>query len=139
MIRTYSELSKLPTIKERFDYLKICGKVGEETFGFDRWLNQMLYKLPEWQSVRDIVIVRDLGCDMGLTGYDIIGSIYVHHMNPIRKNDILYDLQKVLDPEYLICTSKLTHTAIHYGNEDLLPKDPVIRTPNDTCPWKRKL
>lgn len=137
MIRNYTDLCKLNTMVDRYEYLRLGGKVGEETFGFDRWLNQMFYKLPEWLKVRDEVIVRDLGCDMGLDGYDIMGKIYVHHMNPFRKEDILNNIQKLLDPEYLICTSKSTHDAIHYGNVDLLPKDPIIRTPNDTCPWKQ--
>lgn len=137
MTRNYTELCKLKTMRERFDYLQIGGKVGEETFGFDRWLNQIFYKLPEWLTVRNDVIVRDLGCDLGLTGYDIEGKIYVHHMNPFKKEDLLNDIQKLLDPEFLICTSKLTHDAIHYGNADLLPKDPVVRTPYDTCPWKQ--
>lgn len=136
MIRTYSELSKLSTIVERFRYLKLGGKVGEETFGFDRYLNQIFYKSKEWLAVRDDVIARDLGFDLGVTDYDIIGNIYVHHMNPMTKDDILYNVDILLNPEFLISTSDLTHKAIHYGNEDLLPKDPVIRRKNDTCPWK---
>lgn len=136
MIRTYSELSKLSTIVERFRYLKLGGKVGEETFGFDRYLNQIFYKSKEWLAVRDDVIARDLGFDLGVTYYDIIGNIYVHHMNPMTKDDILYNVDILLNPEFLISTSDLTHKAIHYGNEDLLPKDPVIRRKNDTCPWK---
>lgn len=136
MIRTYSELSKLSTIVERFRYLKLGGKVGEETFGFDRYLNQIFYKSKEWLEVRDDVIVRDLGFDLGVTDYDIIGNIYVHHMNPMTKDDILYNVDILLNPEFLISTSDLTHKAIHYGNEGLLPKDPVIRRKNDTCPWK---
>ena len=136
IIRTYSELKRLSTFEERYDYLKIGGKVGEETFGFDRYLNQMLYKTPEWQSVRNDVIVRDNGCDLGVEGYDIVGKIMVHHMNPITIDDILNRMDYVLNPEYLICCSMNTHNAIHYGNEDMLPKAPIERSRNDTCPWK---
>ena len=138
-IRTYSELSKLKTRKERFEYLKLEGRVGEETFGWDRYLNQMLYKDPRWLEVRDEVITRDLGCDLGLEGYDIPEGvrILVHHMNPINKEDILHNFDDVINPEYLITTVKPTHDAIHYGTEDPLSYGPVIRTKNDTCPWKR--
>lgn len=135
-IKTYSELIKLPTLKERYEYLKIGGVVGEETFGFDRYINQMLYKTPEWISVRNKVIARDCGCDLGVEGCEIVGKVIVHHMNPITVDDILNRLDYVLDPEYLISSSMLTHNAIHYGNEDLLPKDPIVRTKNDTCPWR---
>lgn len=135
-IRTYSELSKLPTFKERFEYLKLDGSVGEDTFGFDRWLNQQFYKTIEWKRIRRDVIIRDLGCDLGLDGYDIQGKIYIHHMNPISKADIVDRSEFLLNPEYLICCTFETHQAIHYGNYDMLPKDPVIRTKNDTCPWR---
>lgn len=137
MIRTYTELSKFKTLEERYKYLKLDGVVGDETFGFDRWLNQSFYKHPEWIAVRDKVIVRDNGCDLGVEGYDIHGQVLVHHMNPVTKHDLLYNFEKLIDPEYLICTTKRTHNAIHYSNEDLLPKDPIIRTKNDTCPWKK--
>lgn len=137
MNRTYSELSKLKTIEERYNYLKLGGTVGEETFGFDRWLNQMLYKDPKWKAVRDEVIIRDNGCDLGVEGYDIGGRVYVHHMNPVTVEDILYNFDGLVNPEYLISTSKRTHNAIHYGDQKLLPQDPIIRTKNDTCPWKR--
>lgn len=137
MNRTYSDLSKLKTIKERYDYLKLGGTVGEETFGFDRWLNQMFYKDPKWKAVRDEVIIRDNGCDLGVEGYDIGGRVYVHHMNPVTADDILYNFDDLVNPEYLISTSKRTHDAIHYGDQKLLPKDPITRTKNDTCPWKR--
>lgn len=110
--------------------------MGEETFGFDRWMNQVFYKDPRWRDIRDEVITRDNGCDLGLEGYDIHGKIFVHHMNPVTKDDILHNFDSLLNPEFLISTSKRTHDAIHYGNEDLLPQSPIVRTRNDTCPWK---
>ena len=136
IIRTYSELVTLPTFEERFNYLKLKGQVGKDTFGFDRWLNQIFYRDPEWKSVRDYVIVRDNGCDLGIDGYEINGRILVHHMNPISKEDILERSKYLLDPEFLISTVHNTHNAIHYGDEDLLIKTPIERTKNDTCPWK---
>ena len=136
MIRTYSELSKLSTFKERFDYLRLNGKVGEDTFGHSRFLNQDFYSSPEWRRTRRNIIVRDNGCDMGLEGYSIQGRIYVHHINPITVDDILERRSKLFDPENLICVSSMTHEAITYGIEDMLPTDPVIRRPNDTCPWR---
>ena len=137
-IRTYSELIQLPTFEERYRYLRIGGRVGEETFGFDRWLNQNFYrKDEEYLAARDIVIARDLGCDLAVPGREIVGRIIVHHMNPITKEDILRRTKYLLDPEYLITTWKNTHDAIHYGDDSLLIKDPIIRTRNDTCPWKR--
>lgn len=136
MIRTYSELSRLQTIEERYEYLKLGGVIGEETFGFDRWLNQVFYKDPRWLEARDIVIERDNGCDLGIEGFDIHTKILVHHMNPVTKEDLLYNFDKLINPEFLICTSKRTHDAIHYGSIILLPPQPVIRTKNDMCPWK---
>lgn len=136
MIRTYSELSKLSTFKERFDCLKLNGKVGEDTFGHSRFLNQDFYSSPEWRRTRRNIIVRDNGCDMGLDGYSIQGRIYVHHINPITVDDILERRPCLFDPENLICVSSMTHEAITYGIEDMLPTDPVIRRPNDTCPWR---
>ena len=136
IIRTYSELVTLPTFEERFNYLKLKGQVGKDTFGFDRWLNQIFYRDPEWKSVRDYVIVRDNGCDLGVDGYEINGRILVHHMNPISKEDILERSKYLLDPEFLISTIHNTHNAIHYGDEGLLIKTPIERTKNDTCPWK---
>ena len=136
MIRTYSELRKLNTFKERYDYLRLYGRVGKETFGFDRYLNQIIYKLPEWKSVRDKVIVRDCGCDLGMEGYEIGEKILVHHMNPITMDDIINHNQDIFNPEYLICVSHQTHNAIHYGDENQLISGPVERSPNDTCPWK---
>lgn len=136
-IRTYSELIKLDTFEERYRYLKIGGKVGEDTFGFDRYLNQIFYKSKEWLAVRDYVIARDGGCDLGIPDREIkYDKILVHHMNPITKEDILNRSNGLLDPEYLITTVKNTHDAIHYGDEDLLYKDPIERFKNDTCPWK---
>ena len=137
IIRTYSELIVLPTFEERYRYLRLDGRVGQETFGFDRWLNQKFYKDPEWLRVRDLVIIRDNGCDLGIEGREIHGRILIHHMNPITTEDIVKRSRYLLDPEYLICTVKRTHDAIHYGDENLLTLDPIVRTKNDTCPWKR--
>lgn len=136
-IRTYSELITLPTFEERYQYLRLNGRVGEETFGFDRWINQKFYKDPEWLRIRDEVIIRDNGCDLAIPGREIYSRILIHHMNPITKADILQRSKYLLDPEYLICTIKNTHDAIHYGDENLLVKGPVERKPNDTCPWRR--
>lgn len=136
-IKTYSEMIALPTFEERYRYLRLGGRVGEDTFGFDRWLNQTFYKDPEWRAIRDHVIVRDNGCDLAIPGREINGIILVHHMNPITKADILERSKFLLDPEYLICTVKRTHDAIHYGDEDLLFKLPIERTKNDTCPWRK--
>lgn len=135
-MRTYRELGRLKTFDERFEYLKLNGFVGEETFGYDRYLNQMLYKSPEWRSLRRDIIIRDNGCDLGLEGYDIQGMIIVHHMNPISVDDLKDFSSDVINPEYLICVSSLTHKAIHYGDKDLLPQLPIERRPGDTCPWK---
>lgn len=136
IIRTYSELITLPTFEERYRYLKLGGRVGEETFGFDRYINQIFYQSDEWKSIRDFVIVRDGGCDLGMPDREIHTRILVHHMNPIRQEDILRRSKFLLDPEYLICTIKNTHDAIHYGDESLLILAPVERTKNDTCPWR---
>lgn len=137
MVRTYSELSELKTFQERFRYLQLGGFVGEETFGFDRYINQKFYMSKEWKSIRDSIIIRDCGCDLGVEGYEIHGRLYIHHMNPIAVNDIVDQTEFLLNPEYLICTSFNTHNAIHYGDESLLITEPVERKPNDTCPWKR--
>lgn len=134
--KTYSELKKLKTFNERFDYLKLNGTVGSETFGYDRILNQVLYKSDKWRKVRDKVIVRDEGNDLGTEGYPIGGHIIVHHMNPITVEDVLNQNEKIFDPEYLISVSDLTHKAIHYSNEDILAKEPIERAKNDMCPWK---
>lgn len=137
MIRTYSELIKLKTFKDRFEYLKLDGIVGEETFGFDRYMNQIFYKSREWTSVRRSVIIRDNGCDLGVEGYEIHGKILIHHMNPINLSDIVHKTDELLNPDYLITTVLSTHNAIHYGDASLLPVLPIERRANDTCPWKR--
>lgn len=134
-IRTYSELVQLPTLIERFDYLKLSGIVGKETFGWDRYLNQRFYKSKEWRRIRDFVIIRDNGCDLGVNGYEIYGKIYIHHMNPIEVSDIVDVSEYLLNPEFLICVSDNTHNAIHYGDASLLPIDPITRQPNDTRLW----
>lgn len=135
IIRRYSELRQLATFKERFDYLKLSGVVGESTFGFDRYLNQYLYRSPEWKKVRNEVIVRDDGCDMGLEDYPA-NRIIVHHMNPLSIEDVENRDKRIFDPEFLICVSLSTHNAIHFGDETLLPKLPVERKPGDMCPWR---
>lgn len=138
MNRTYSELITLPTFEERFKYLQLNGAVGRDTFGFDRYLNQYIYQRSQrWKSVRDKIIVRDNGCDLGVEGYSIYGRIIIHHMNPISVEDILSDRDWIFDPEFLICVSHRTHNAIHYGDESLLSQTLIERTKNDTCPWRR--
>ena len=136
MIRCYSELSTIPTFEERFRYLQLKGVVGQDTFGFDRILNQRFYRSQEWRSVRDQVIIRDNGCDLGVDGYNLYGKILIHHMNPISQEDIERQSVYLLNPEYLICVSHATHNAIHYSDETLLMPVPVERSRNDTCPWK---
>lgn len=136
-IRTYSELLQCATFDERYNYLKLDGKVGVETFGFERYLNQNFYRSPEWKKIRDLVIIRDCGCDLAVDGYIILGRVCIHHMNPIDSEDIRRRTAYLMDPEYLITCSYNTHQAIHYGCEQLLPKDPIERRPNDTCPWKQ--
>jgi len=136
-IKTYSELIALPTFEERYRYLRLSGAVGGETFGFDRYLNQALYQSQEWKAVRDYVIVRDNGCDLAMDDYKIYGRIYVHHMNPLLPKHFQTNSDFLLNPEYLICVTHTTHNAIHYGDENLIPKGPIIRTKNDTCPWRR--
>lgn len=136
-IKSYSELSRLTTFQERYRYLRLTGKVGESTFGFDRYLNQVFYKSQKWRMIRDYVIVRDGGCDLGIEGYDIYGRIIIHHMNPITLKDVEHESDFLLNPDYLICTTHNTHNAIHYGDEKLLIQAPIVRTKNDTCPWKR--
>lgn len=137
IIRCYSELIQLPTFKERYEYLKLGGIVGEDTFGFDRYINQQFYRSEEWKSLRDHVIARDLGCDLGVVDMEIHGRMIIHHMNPIRKHDILNRTKYLLDPEYLITTVDATHKAIHYGLTVFLGQAPIERKPNDTCPWRR--
>lgn len=135
-IRTYSELILLPTFEERFKYLQLNGRVGDDTFGFDRYINQNFYRSAEWKRIRDQVIMRDNGCDLALEGYEIYGRILIHHMNPITVKDVELSTEYLMNPEYLICVTHNTHNAIHYGDEKLLMKGPVVRTKNDTCPWK---
>ena len=127
---------RLPTFQERYRYLQIGGRVGKETFGFDRYLNQMLYRTPEWKRFRRDMIVRDNGCDLGCEGYEIYGNVLVHHINPITVEDVINRNPCIFDPNNVICTSLNTHNAIHYGDETLLITEPVVRKPNDTCPWK---
>jgi len=136
-IRTYTELSRLETFEERYKYLKLSGVVGKSTFGYDRYLNQVLYKSKRWRKVRDIVIVRDNGCDLGVEGYEINDKIIIHHMNPITVEDIEEENEDIFNPEYLISSSDRTHKAIHYSDESLLPQLPIERTPGDTCPWRK--
>lgn len=137
-IRCYSELVSLLSLKERYEYLKLNGFVGDTTFGGHRYLNQMLYQSYRWQQVRDAVIIRDNGYELGVPGYLIRGPITIHHMNPISVDDILHDRDYIYDPEFLISTSSPVHKAIHYGNESLLPKNEIIeRCQNDTIPWRR--
>lgn len=135
-IRRYSELIKLPTFKERFEYLRLDGQVGESTFGFDRYANQKFYRSMEWKKIRNHIIMRDHGCDLGMDGYEIYGKILIHHMNPISLRDIDTASSFLLNPEYLICVTHDTHNAIHYGDEELLFCGITERSKNDTCPWK---
>ena len=136
IIKTYSELITLPTFEERFAYLQLNGVVGRDTFGFDRYLNQIFYRSKRWRSIRDQIIIRDNGCDLGVEGYDIYGKILIHHINPITLDDIEQESEFLLNPEYLITTTHNTHNAIHYGNESLLSIMPIERVKNDTCPWR---
>lgn len=136
-IKTYSELMRLRTFEERYRYLRLRGSVGADTFGFDRYLNQVFYRSQKWKSIRDFVIIRDNGCDLGVEGYEIHGKILIHHLNPITIQDIESESEFLLDPEYLICTSHNTHNAIHYGDESLLIQAPIERTAFDTCPWRK--
>lgn len=136
-MKTYSELLKFATFEDRFNYLMLNGGVAEETFGFDRWLNQNFYRSAEWRSIRDFVIIRDGGCDLAMDGYEIYDKIIVHHMNPIEQSDILHSSDILINPEYLVCVSHNTHNAIHYGDASLLMTAPIERRPGDTCPWKR--
>ena len=135
-IRTYSELITIPTFEERFEYLQLKGSVGKDTFGYDRYLNQVLYRSPEWKRLRNQIIIRDGGCDLACDGYDIYGKVLIHHLNPITVEDVLARSRKVFDPDNLVCVSHSTHNAIHYGDSDLLVTGPIIRTKNDTCPWR---
>ena len=135
-IKTYSELVTLSTFEERFAYLQLNGVVGQDTFGFDRYINQIFYQSDRWRSIRDQIIIRDNGCDLGVEGYDIYGTILIHHINPITLEDIKRESEFLLDPEYLITTSHNTHNAIHFGDENLLGTIPIERVKTDTCPWR---
>lgn len=135
--KCYSELIELPTFVDRFEYLKLGGSVGFETFGSARYLNQAFYSSREWKIIRSQIIARDLGCDLGVEGYDIVGKILIHHINPISEKNITHMDLDLYDPENLITVSYETHNAIHYGDISLLVTEPVIRFKNDTCPWKR--
>lgn len=136
MIRTYSELACLETFEERFKYLELDGQVGQETFGFDRYLNQKFYRSPEWRRVRQEVILRDNGCDLGIEDRPIFGNVIIHHINPMSVDDIKHKETWVLDPDFLICTCKRTHDAIHYSDESIIFSEPIQRSPNDTCLWR---
>ena len=135
MIRTYTELKSLKLFQTRYDYLRLGGLVGDATFGYDRWINQMLYTSKRWRSIRDQIIIRDGGCDLGIEGREIHDKIFIHHMNPITVEDIIEERPHVFDPEYLICTSPSTHNAIHFGDESLLLQLPIERKPGDTTLW----
>ena len=138
IIRTYAELSRLRTFEERYEYLKLDGQVGKDTFGFDRIFNQQFYRSKEWRALRDFVIVRDNGCDLGIEGHEINSQkIFIHHMNPITMDDIVNPSEYLMNPEYLITTIHNTHNAIHYGDAELLITAPIERTKHDTCPWKK--
>ena len=136
MIRTYTELIQIPTFEERYRYLQLHGTIGEETFGFKRWLNQEFYHSDEWLRFRDKIIIRDGGCDLAVEGFEIFSSIIIHHLNPITYEDILDRNSCVFDMNNVVCTKFSTHNAIHYGDENLLTKPPVERRRNDTCPWR---
>lgn len=135
-IKTYSELITFSTFEERFEYLQLKGIVGQETFGFDRYLNQILYNSKEWKHLRNEIIARDNGCDLALEGFEIHGRILIHHINPITIDDVIKRREMVFDPENLICVTHNTHNAIHYGDKSLLITGPIERRANDTCPWK---
>lgn len=135
-LRRYSELILIPTFMERYEYARLKGSVGIETFGFDRYLNQALYTSPEWKRTRNHVIVRDGGCDLAIADRIITGRLIIHHLNPVSEKDIETRADWMFDPEFLICVSITTHNAIHYGDKSLLLHDPIVRSPNDTCPWR---
>ena len=136
-IKTYSEAMAIPNFKDRFEYLKLDGIVGVATFGYDRYLNQTLYRSAEWKRFRNGIILRDNGCDLGCEGHEIYGKVLIHHLNPITPEDIANRSESIFDPENVICTTLDTHNAIHYGDASLLVTEPIERTQNDTCPWKR--
>ena len=133
--RSYRELSRFPTFEERYRYLRLQGQVGKDTFGFDRYLNQALYSSTEWKRFRREILIRDDGCDLGVPDRLIQGKVLIHHINPLTVEDVERRSSVIFDPDNVICVSHTTHQAIHYGDENLLPKDPVIRRPGDHCPW----
>ena len=135
LLKTYPELSRLETFEERYRYLRMGGVAGEQTFGFDRWINQRFYKSQEWRTVRNMVILRDDGCDLGIPGFEIHSGLVVHHMNPFSVDDIQHSESSLINPNFLITTSLQTHNAIHYGDESLLPRGPVVREQGDTTLW----
>lgn len=137
-IRRYHELMQLKTFEERYEYLRLSGQIGLDTFGYDRYLNQDFYQSEEWKRLRREIIVRDSGRDLGIEGRELESGIQIHHMNPIDRDDILDRSEFLLNPEFLICVSAITHKAIHYGNRDGLIRDPVERRPGDTAPWTLK-
>ncbi len=137
MIRRYSRLKSLDTFEDRYRYLRLQGSIGRSSFGFDRYVNQKFYKSREWQDVRDFVIVRDNGCDLGIEGYDIHSNLLVHHMNPMDLEEVVHGDPRILDPEYLITTTHTTHNAIHYGDENQIPRQLVERRAGDTSLWER--
>lgn len=139
MSKCYSELIALPTFIERYRYLKLNGIVGEDTFGFKRWLNQVLYTSSDWKSFRREIARRDNGCDLAVRGFEVYGPVIIHHIVPITYEDVLNRSKCLFDPENVILTQLGTHNAIHYGDESLLNIAPVERTPNDTCPWKGRI
>lgn len=134
-IRSYSEVRRLRSLEERFEYLALRGQVGEVTFGSERYVNQSFYRSREWRSIREEVIIRDDGCDLGIPGYEIHGNIIIHHMNPMSVADIVHGNDDILDPDYLICVTLATHNAIHYGDATLLSRKFVERRPGDTKLW----
>jgi hypothetical protein len=137
MIRRYSRLKRLETFDDRFKYLRLQGSVGRSSFGFDRHINQAFYRSREWRDVRDFVIVRDNGCDLGVEGYEIYSELLVHHMNPMDVDSIIHKEEWILDPEFLITTTHRTHNAIHFGDEKQIPRKYVERRPGDTSLWER--
>lgn len=137
-MKSYAELIQIQNYYDRFEYLKLGGKVGFETFGFDRWINQIFYSSREWKKFRWHIIERDNACDMAFKGYDILDKLIVHHINPITKKDVIDRDPKLFDTNNVICVADRTHKAIHYGDKNLLPQPLIIRTKNDTCPWKNK-
>lgn len=136
LLKSYRNLILLPTLEERYNYLKLTGQVGEATFGFDRYLNQEFYTSREWRQFRYKMIARDEGCDMGLLDYPIGGRVILHHINPLSIEDFENSSDLLFDPDNVICVSEATHNAIHFGDASLLPADPILRTPNDTIPWR---